>query len=235
MKNVLLVLTFCFCSIFLYAKEWKNIKSYRELTKNEELAASDWLKSDRKNNNIIWKNANSFNLNNNLPKEYLTIKQRRDFYKWIYFELKQKGHEVVWPTMAYFISKKLSLFKTFPSRLLIKRQVKLNSFQGSEIVFNNSFPEMKVILNSKEILKKDLAIIWDENILKKEQFDWLEEIYSKIDKRSLRQIERIAKGKFLYSIIIPKAIRFKGSISNPEARYNYALNQLKEYCQQHYH
>lgn len=235
MKNILLVLIFSFCSIFLYGKEWKSIDSYRKLTNNLDLTASDWLKFDRKNNTIIWQNANKFNLNNSLPKEYLSIVQRRDFYEWIYLELKQKGHEVEWPTMAHFISKKIRLLETFPISLFIKKKVKLNSLKGSEIVFNNSFPKMKALFNSENILKNELATKWDENILKLEQYFWLDEIYKTVDRRSLNQIERIAKGKFLYSFVIPKSIRFKGSISNPEARYNYALNQLKDYCQQNYH
>ena len=234
MKHILLVLLFSFSSVFIYGKEWKNIEVYQKETRKENLTASDWLKVDRKKNTIIWQNANRYNLNSNLPKAYLSLTQRRDFYKWIYKELLQKGHEVMWPMMAHFIIDKLRLMQTFPTGILIKKQIKFYSINGSEIVFNNVFPYLKTIYNSNEILTLDNALDWDKKILQKEQYVWLEPIYNNIDKSSLNQIERIAKGKFLYFLVIPKATRFKGSVSNSKMRYNYAINQLKPHCEEIY-
>ena len=44
----------------LHAKEWKNIKEYQKDTQQEKLSPSDWLKSDRIRNTMIWQQANIF-------------------------------------------------------------------------------------------------------------------------------------------------------------------------------
>ena len=55
-----------------------------------------------------------------------------------------------------------------------------------------------------------------------------------MDEKSLKKIKRIAKGAFLYALVVPKAIRFKGNLSKAEARYNYAFNRLRVYCKNRY-
>lgn len=229
MKYVLLCLLICF-SNSVYCKEWKNLKTYQKSTLKIHLSASDWLKSDRKQNTLVWQRANIYNLNGNLPEEYTSIIQRRDFYQWIYNELNNKGHEVVWPAMAHYISNKLRLVNTFPLNLLIREKIKNYSYQGSEVVFNSAFQTLRGLLNSQSILKGEAAIKWDSNLLKLEQFDWLATIYSTIDERGLKTISRIAKGKFLYAFVLPKKLRFRGDISKAESRYNYAFLILRTYC-----
>jgi len=228
MKYVLLCLFICF-SNSIHSKEWKNLKTYQKTTQRIHLSASDWLKKDRKRNTLIWKKANAYNLEVNLPREYTSIIQRRDFYKWIFNELNDKGHEVLWPAMAHYISNKLRLVNTFPFNLLTRKKVKHYSYQGSEVVFNNAFQTLRELINSQVILKGESAIKWDSKLLRREQFEWLETIYKTIDERSLKTIDRIAKGKFLYAFVLPKKLRFKGDISKAEVRYNYAFNILKPY------
>ena len=80
MKQLLVVYIF-FVSISAFPKEWKNLQHFQKETNQISLTPKDWLKSDRKQNTSIWQQANVYNLNNNHPEEYLTIKQRRDFYK----------------------------------------------------------------------------------------------------------------------------------------------------------
>ena len=108
MKMLFFFLVFIL-STSISAREWKCLKEYKKVTKNKTLLASDWLKQDRKKNTKIWQNANSYNLNNNLPKEYETIEQRKAFYAWYSLEIQKKGHQVIWPKMAFFISKKMNL------------------------------------------------------------------------------------------------------------------------------
>ncbi len=214
----------------LQAKEWKNLKVYQKETHQEILSPSDWLKMDRIHNTIVWQKANRYNLNHHLPQEYVRILERRDYYEWAYKELKKQGHEVVWVAMAHFISKKITLMKTFPYTLFLNRNVVYYANDGSELVFNNVFEDLKAIFNSDIVLKAEKALQWDESISHKEQFVLLESIYKNMDASSLKKIERIAKGKFLYSLMVPKSIRFKGDISNPIDRYSYAINKLRDYC-----
>ena len=216
------------------AKEWKSLNAYHKSTKNQQLPPSDWLKSDRVKNTIVWQKANKYNLQNNLSKEYRNIVERRDFYKWLYTALGKKGHEVVWVQMAHYISKKLHLIEAFPHALLTRQKIKTYANLGSVTVFKNAFPELKTMYNSDGILKGKDADVWDETILKLEQFNWIANIYETMDEKSLHTLVRIAKGKCLYALVVPKAIRFKGELSNAKSRYNYALEMLKPYCENRY-
>ncbi|WP_188650508.1 Insecticidal toxin complex protein [Yeosuana aromativorans] len=212
------------------AKEWKSLKAYQNTTHHKILTPSDWLKTDRTHNTAIWQQANIYNLLNNLPKEYRRIQERRDFYEWLYDTLNSRGHEIVWIEMAHFISKKMRLLETFPCALFIHKKIVVYANEGSQAVFNNAFKELKELFNSKNVLKGDSAIQWDQKMSYKEQYIWLDSLYKTIDSKSLKTIEHMAKGKFLYGLAVPKAIRFKGDISNPKDRYNYATGPLRDYC-----
>lgn len=233
MRIILFVLAFSF-SFTIQAKEWKTLKHYQKLTQKAELSPSDWLTSDRINNTSVWKNANNYNLNNNMPNEYQSIKQRRDFYIWIDHEFEKIGHQVIWPKMALYISRKLRLLEKFPHVMFISKSVNEYVHQGSEMIFIDAFERLKELYCSKDILKNNDAIQWDKNMMHDEQFIWLESIYKKIDKKSIKKIERMAGGKFLYALVVPKAIRFEDDISNPEDRYQYALNVFRPYCINHF-
>ncbi|TGV04555.1 Insecticidal toxin complex protein [Flavivirga rizhaonensis] len=218
----------------LFAKEWKSLKVYQRETQQKFLSPSDWLKCDRTKNTLVWQRANIYNLSHNLPEEYVNIKQRRDFYKWLFNELNKKEHEVIWVKMAYFISKKMHLVEVFPYSIFSKRTIKVYAKQGSKTVFNNVFIELQKLYNSQVILKTGKAIGWDKTILKKEQYEWIDGIYKTMDAKNLKTLERIAKGKFLYGLLVPKIIRFKGNLSEAEIRYNYAIEVLKPYCENRY-
>jgi len=129
----------------LCAKEWRSLKIYQKITQKEKLEPSDWLKSDRLKNTTIWQMANKYNLDNNLPKEYNRIDERKDFYNWFYKELENQGHEVVWGTMAHFISKKLRLMEVFPYSIFSNKSILNYGNQGSKVVFNNAFKELRTL------------------------------------------------------------------------------------------
>lgn len=232
-KHSVCILFFCICS-FCYSKEWCSLKSFQKETGLLELTNSDWLKSDRKQKTQVWENANVFNLNNQLSSDYETIVQRRDFYEWYYESMEEKGHEVVWPKMAHYISKRLRLTKIFPFSILTKKEVKQYAYQGSEQVFNQGFEKLKSMYNSTDILKNESALQWDKEILYLEQYFWIQDIYTDIDDNTLKTISKMAKGKGFYSLLVPKEIRFHGDISNTETRYQYALETLRNYCQKRY-
>ncbi|WP_240640222.1 Insecticidal toxin complex protein [Mangrovimonas spongiae] len=231
------------CTIFVislffvtpfFAKEWKSLHQYQKETGEIELSLSDWLKKDRVKNTVVWQEANAHNLTHNLYNEYQTIRERRDFYLWYYKEIDAKGHEVVWPKMAHFISKKLRLTMAFPYKVFLRKSVKAYSKKGSKTVFDNAFLEMKRLLYSENVLTGTLALNWDKAILKKEQFEWLVPVYKTVDEKTKKTITNIAKGHCFYGFLVPKPIRFKGDLSSTTERYNYALNDLREYCKIHY-
>lgn len=221
-------------SVSCYASEWPSLKAYQKQTGRTELTSSDWLKSDRKNNTIVWQQANAYNLENQLPEEYQSIPERRDFYEWYYKSMEAKGHEVIWPKMAHYISKKLRLTKAFPFSLFTKKSVKEYAYQGSEKVFNSVFLKLKVVYNSSKELQYTAAIEWDKEILYSEQYHWLQEIYSDIDAKTLKTIKRMSQGKGFYALLVPSEIRFKGNITDAKTRYEYALGTLRDYCKAHY-
>lgn len=178
------------------AAEWKNLKEYKQETGDTILTSQDWLTKDRLRNTNVWQQANSFNLTNNLFLEYQTIAERRDFYKWFALSIEEKGHKVVWPRMAHFISSKLSLTSRFPYNIVVKKDVVLSSKNGSEKVFNSAFKSLKKLYLQDKILSKEESEIWDNNLLYKEQYVWIVTIYKEMDAKTLKRLERIAKGNF---------------------------------------
>ena len=215
-----------FFMISLNAKEWPCLKTYQKTTNLKELGPSDWLKKDRKQNTLVWQNANLYNLEHQLPQEYTTIKQRRDFYVWLNETLVARGYEIVWPTMAHYISKKLALIKVFPYSIFTSKDIKTYAEMGSVTVFNACFDPVDNLLKG-EVIQGDEALSWDRDILKMEQFQWLGPIYSEVDEKTLHTIERMAKGKGFYGLMVPKDIRFQGDITKADVRYQYALETLR--------
>lgn len=219
---------------FLFAKEWKSLKHFQNTTQKQTLSASNWLKKDRLKNTITWQKANDYNLINNLSEEYTSIEQRSHFYYWLFSELDKKGHEVLWVKMAHFISKKMHLLEVFPYSMFSKKTIKIYANQGSETVFIMAFSRLKKLYLNQEVLTGNIALNWDKSILKEEQFNWINSVYITMDPKSLKTLERIAKGKFLYGLLVPKAIRFKNELFDDQSRYNYAVDVLKPYCKNRY-
>lgn len=206
------------------------MKTYRKVTNTTALAPSDWLHSDRKKKTLVWHKANMYNLKNNLPAEYENIKQRRDFYNWFYSEVSKKGHKVAWPAMSYFISRKLRLTNAFPYRFFLGKDVRTYSNIGSRTVFYRCFPVLKDLFFLDRIVAKEEALKWDKDILYYEQFKWISEIYSEMSPKTLKKLERIAKGKWLYSLMVPRKIRFSGKLEVAQDRFDYAVQKLRPYC-----
>lgn len=234
MMRYFLILFFFFFYIDSSAAEWKSIKQYQKITGRNTLLPKDWLKKDRLKNTITWQQANSFNLKNNLFLEYQTIKQRRDFYKWYAISVEEKGHKVVWPRMAHFISTKLNLATSFPYKLFLKKEVLVSSKKGSEKVFNSAFKSMYNLYVMPTALSVVESLVWDKTILYNEQYLWIESIYTEMSTKTFKRIERIAKGKSFFALVVPKKIRFKGDLLKPIDRYTYAMQTLRKHCENSY-
>lgn len=230
MKLFLYLLVFSITTLG-YSKEYKNLKDYQTKSGNLDLKASDWLRKDRKNNTLVWQEANIYNLENNLPLEYQTIKQRTSFYLWLFKTLDKKHMRVVWPKMAYFISHKLESTQSFPFNIFTRKEVKLYAVRGSETVFIKAFETIKTLYFLKETVTEKEAFAWDEALIREEQYVWLQDIYNQIDAKTLKTIDKMAKGKCIYKIMVPKEVAFSGDLSSKENRYDYALNILRVYCE----
>jgi hypothetical protein len=227
---------YCFLFLFflnysLFAKEWKNLKSYQKISHQENLLPSDWLSYDRINNTLIWQQANLYNLSNNLPQEYTNIIQRRDFYNWIDSEIKARGNEVLWFRMAYFISSRLYKMETLPLCFFTNKNILSYAYNCSESIFNQAFVDIKKLYESDTVLTEKEALQWDKDILYKEQCVWVNDVINSIDSKGIKKIENILQGKFLYSLLVPKEIRFYDDLSNSDMRYNYAIQALRPYCE----
>ncbi|HAB28355.1 MAG: Insecticidal toxin complex protein [Xanthomarina sp.] len=233
MRHFFILLCF-FSTLNSHSKEWNCLKTYQSQTGNTELQASDWLRKDRKNNTLVWQQANVYNLKHNLSSEYQTIKQRTDFYLWLNKALNEKKMDVVWPKMAHFISNKLEKIKSFPFSIFTGNEVKHYAEKGSETVFMKAFETVRELYFSDSVLQSDEALTWDENIIYQEQYVWLDEIYKEVDARTLKTIDKMAKGKCIYTFMVPKEVAFTGDLSNKENRYDYALNTLRVYCKTEY-
>ena len=227
-----LIILFLFNSTSCFSQEWKNLKAYQKETGNTVLKEGCWLKKDRKKQTINWKNANAFNLATNEYQKYKTINQIRDFYLFAQEEIALKGHEVHWIHAASTIATRFSIIEKDLIRVFIIRNKEVIKFtdEGSKKVFEFSFPKLKGLYFSEEILKGPLANKWDQKQAKKEQCIILDPIYKKLSKKALKKLERMAKGKGIFSLGVSKKIRFEGEIDNCDSRYNYTIHKLIPYC-----
>lgn len=215
-----------------FSQEWKTIKAYQKETGNLVLAEGNWLKKDRKKQTIIWKNSNEFNLIRNDYNKYETIDQIRDFYLFAQKEIALKGHEINWIFAASKIATKFSIIENNLIRFLFIRNKEVLQFvnEGSKKVFEFSFPKLKELYFSEEVLKSSFANNWDQIQAQKEQCIILEPLYKKLSEKALKKIERMAKGKGVFGLGISKKIRFEGKINDCNSRYNYSINKLIPNC-----
>lgn len=228
MRPLIVLICISYFCTSVYGKEYPCLTAYQKETGLEQLGPMDWLKKDRKRQTMVWQQANLYNLEHQLPQEYSSIKQRRDFYVWLNETLEEQGYEVIWPRMAHFISKKLVMVKAFPYAIFTGKEIKSYAEMGSETVFNACFKDLGQLFKGT-VLKGDDALIWDQEILKMEQYQWLAPIYEDVSPKTLHTIEKMAKGKGFYGLVVPKPIRFQGDITQADIRYQYALETLRPY------
>ncbi|REE79885.1 hypothetical protein BX611_2784 [Lutibacter oceani] len=235
MKNALLKSCYFLLfinSVFCFSQEWKNLKIYKKETGNLILKEGCWLKKDRTKNTTTWESANKFNLKNNAFSKYKTIHQIRDFYHFMQIELDKKGHEIKWTHAAFLVANQLSKLEIDFIRLVIVRNKEVVQFahEGSKKVFEYSFPKLKELYFSKELLKESEAENWDKNQTVIEQCEILDPLYNNLSKKALKKLNRMAKGKGIYSLGVVKGIRYEGEIINCNTRYYYSINKLIPYC-----
>ena len=230
--SFLSILLFLLHSNFVFSQEWKNLKTYQKETGNSSLQQGCWLKKDRITQNEAWSNANVFNLSSeNGYLKYKTISQIRDFYKWFDLERAKKGHEIKWIGIAVTVSNELSKMDCGWIRFFIVRNKEVVDFahEGSIKVFEFGFPRLKEVYFSNEIIKGEVANTWDYDYGKKEQCVILEPLYQKLSPKALKRLDKMAKGKGIFTLAVPNELKYVGSIEDCQLRFEYGINTVHSY------
>jgi hypothetical protein len=232
-KQVVFILLFYFLSNdFCYAQEWKNLSTYKKEAGFSVLEEGNWLRKDRKRNTAVWKSANIFNLlNEQASSKYTNIHQIRDFYIWFDEVRKEQNHEVNWVGIAAIAAGNLAKLDNSFVKIFVTNDKEIQTFaeQGSRKVFDFAIPELKKIYFLEQLLTGEEARNWDYKYGRIEQCDILSGIYNKLSDKAIKKLQKMAEGKGIYSLVIPKELKFKGDLKNCEARYNYSINTLLEY------
>jgi hypothetical protein len=221
---------------FAYAQEQRNLKSYFKETGNSFLEDGYWLKKDRKKQNEVWKKANEYNLSiENGWTRYETISQIRDFYQWFDVEREQLGCEIKWIGIAAIAAGQLSKLDHGFIRLFLVRNKELVNFanEGSIQVLEFAFPLLKEVYFSTEIIKGKEAENWDLEYGMIEQCKVLDPLYKDLSDKALHKLDRMACGKGLYRLGVPKGLKYAGSIEDCQARFEHGINIMIPFYQAH--
>lgn len=211
------------------SQEYRNLNTYKKETSHSILLDGYWLKKDRKKKTLVWKNANEYNLQQkNAHKKYRSIREIRDFYLWFDNCRKRQGHEIQWIGIAAMASSKLAKLEVGFYRIFIIRNNEVVQFaqEGSKKVFSDAFPKLKKVYFSNQLIKGCEAEYWDSEHGFNEQCNILNPVYAKLSHKTFKKLERMAKGKGIFRIAIPKKLIFEGDLNNCEARIMYGIEKL---------
>ncbi|MEO8515561.1 MAG: hypothetical protein ABI426_02395 [Flavobacterium sp.] len=211
------------------SQEWKNLKTYQQETGSLSLQNGCWLKKDRRQHNVVWNNANVFNLSlDNGYLKYKTVSQIRDFYAWFDQEIEKKGHEIKWIKSAGTVAKQLSKVDCGFIRTFIVRNKEVVVFanEGSKTVFAFGYPQFKQVYFSTDLIKGAAAKDWDSIYGMREQCVILEPLYHKLSAKALWKLDRMAKGKGIFALAVSKKWRFLGPIGDCKARFEHGMNKF---------
>ncbi len=209
-----------------YSQEWRNFNSYKRETGHSTIDQGCWLKKDRKKKTEVWQNANSFNLYiTNGYLKYKSISEIRDFYSWFEEQRKIKGHEIKWIGVSKIVANQLSNFDNSLIRFFIVRNKEVTQFanEGSAKVFEFAFAQLQSVYFSKEPIKGEAAQKWDYDYGTNEQCLILEPLYQKLSPRAILRLNRIAKGKGIFSLAVKKQMKYIGNIEDCHSRYEHGL------------
>ncbi|MDP3360392.1 MAG: hypothetical protein Q8S41_13695 [Lutibacter sp.] len=212
-----------------FTQEWENLKTYQNETNNSKLKDGFWLKNDRINQTSVWNQANSYNLNiENGNKKYKTISQIRDFYLWFDKVRIQQGHEIKWIGFAAIAATELAKLDNCFIRIFIVRNKDIVKFgrEGSIKVFDFTFPKLKKLYFSDKLVTGKDAEDWDKEHGMNEQCNILDSLYNNLSEKDFHKLERMAKGKGIFSFGVPKNLRFEGDLNDCKARIDYGVSKI---------
>ncbi|BAX81016.1 hypothetical protein [Labilibaculum antarcticum] len=231
-KATLILFLLLLPTILAFSQEWKSLHTYKKETENTVLQDGCWLKKDRKRNTEVWQQANIYNLGIDKGNEkYKSIRQIRDFYTFFNEVCIEKGHDIKWLGIASVAANQLAKTENGFLRIFIIRNKELVLFahNGSEKVFSFAFPQIRDVYFSNEIIKGEKALKWDEKYGTIEQCEILEPLYNQLSEKAIWKLDRMAKGKGIFKLGVPKKLRFIGDIRNCKDRYKHGKNKLIPY------
>ncbi len=235
MRNILLIV-FTLCITFYanqaFSQEWKSLKSYQKETGETLLQKGCWLKRDRKHQTKVWKQANLYNLTIVTGNQkYQSISQIRDFYLWFDADRKKQGHEILGVGIAAIAAKQLSKLDSGFIRFFVVRNQEIVEFanEGSHKVFEFGFPLMKNVYFSDELITGKNAKNWSLKYGKIEQCDILQPLYKQLSTKALSRLAKMARGKGIFNLGVPKRLKFVGNIEDCQTRFEHGLYKLKPY------
>ncbi|SDD07313.1 hypothetical protein [Williamwhitmania taraxaci] len=211
------------------AQEWKSLRAYQKETGESSLREGCWLRKDRTRLSEKWKQANLFNLScENGNRKYKTISQIRDFYLWFDLERERQGHEIKWIGIASIAAGQLAEMDNGFIRFFIVRNSEVVKFanEGSKTVFAFAFPLLKNIYFSDTIIVGNDAVNWGLEYGMTEQCLILDPLYVRLSPAALHKLTRMAKGQGVFSLGIPKVLKYDGRIENCKARFEHGINKL---------
>jgi hypothetical protein len=204
-----------------------------------KMGKGDWKFDDRINGTDVWKNANKHNLQQKKGyKEYNSIEQRADFYKWFQHETDSKGYETNWAGAAHIVAMQMSNIHG-PFVSVMDNDIEADVIQfaedGNKAIFENVFEKLKD-LNNGPVLKGKSANDWDKNTLTVEQRDIVGPIYKRQRPEVLKELSKMAKGKGLYEFGVPKSLRFNpnGNVNVWKQRYRHGMTVSLPFWNKYY-
>jgi hypothetical protein len=216
-------------SSFAFAQEWKSFRSYKKETAKLTLSDGCWLKIDRKRRTSTWEKANKYNLTlKDGNSKYKTISQIRDFYSWFDRKRIELGHEMEWIGIAAIATQQLSKLDAGFIHFFIVRnnELKLFANEGSKKVFAYTFPKLKELYFLNMPIQGISAKKWDKNHSMNEQCTVLAPLFEKLSKKAYKKLDRIVKRKGIYSIGVPRKLRFEGELIDCKARIKYGNQKI---------
>ena len=212
---------------------------------NGEMGKGDWKVDDRINGSDVWKNANSYNLQQEKGyNEYSSIEQRTEFYKWFQNSTESRGYDTKWAGAAFVIAAQMSNIHSIASSAIkndVETDVKAFAEAGNKAIFNDVFSKLKKLYNGP-VLKGEAADKWDSTTLHNEQFNVVGPIYKQQRPEVLNELSYMAKGQNtyffprVYSLGVPIKLRFnpKGNIRDPRERFAHGMNVAVPYWNKYY-
>ena len=237
MRALLLTMVFLLLCNLLHAQEWKHKKHYRNEKGSDTLASGCWLRKDRKKKTDTWCAANEYNMEADSGyKCYRTFAQKRDFYKWFDGYRRNAGHEVKWAGVAYLITKRLIVVDNRFVRSVVIADKEFIKFvqQSNALILKNIYPNMQQLYEKDKPLKGKDAKHWDSVTIYKEQCKVVDTLYARQPARVLRKFNRMAAGKGVYALFVPKKMRMKGDIKSCKVRCDYGLHTMSAYYEDKY-
>jgi hypothetical protein len=105
--------------------------------------------------------------------------------------------------------------------------------KGSKQVFEFAYPLLKEVYFSTEIIKGKEADNWDQEYGKIEQCIILDPLYKELSQNALRKLDRMACGKGLYRLGVPKELKYTGSIVDCQTRFEHGINVMIPFYEAH--